>query len=169
MNPMREIRIEKVTLNMGVGGDQGKLEKSMKLLEAITGAKPVKTSSKKRIPGWGVRPGLAIACKVNIRGEKAQIVLKKLFEALDFKISPRRFDNVGNFGFGIHEYINIEGVPYDPELGIVGLEVAVTLERPGYRVKKRALRPAKVGKTHKITKEEAIEFVKEKFKVEVEE
>lgn len=64
MNPMRNIRIEKVTLNIGAGKDQNKLDKARLLLKAITGIEPVKTVTQKRIPGWGLRPGLPIGCKI---------------------------------------------------------------------------------------------------------
>ena len=60
MNKMREIRIEKITLNIGAGKDVGKLEKGVKLLKNITGINPVKTVTQKRIPTWGLRPGLPI-------------------------------------------------------------------------------------------------------------
>ena len=76
---MKEIKLEKVTLNIGVGGDANKLDKSMKLLQAITNSKPVKTVTYKRIPTWGVRPGLPIGCMVTIRGKKAEEMLIRLF------------------------------------------------------------------------------------------
>lgn len=167
MNPMNKIKLAKVTLNMGVGGDAGKLEKSAALLTNLAGQKAVKTTSMKRIPSWGVRPNLAIACKVTVSGEKAVNLLKRLFEANDFKIEAKKFDNAGNFSFGIAEYINIPGAEYNVELGIVGLDIAVTLEKPGFRVKKRMFRPGKVGKNQRITKDEAINFIKENFNVEV--
>ena len=76
MNSMRDIRIEKVTLNCGVGEAGDKLDNAMKLLEQITGKKPVKTTTMKRIPTWGVRPKLTIACKVTIRHQEAVELLK---------------------------------------------------------------------------------------------
>jgi len=167
MNPMREIKVAKVTLNMGVGADAAKLDGSMRLLERITGHKPIKTSSMKRIPSWGVRPKLPIACMVVVRGEDAITLLKRLFESVDFKIPIKKFDKTGNFSFGIAEYINILGVEYDVELGIVGMNIAVTLERPGYRVSKKLIRSAKIGIKHRISQQEAIDFIKQKFNVEV--
>jgi large subunit ribosomal protein L5 len=71
----------------------------------------------------------------------------------------KNFDQQGNFSFGIPEYIDIEGLEYDPDLKIIGLEVAVTLERPGFRVRNRIVRKSQLGKPHKITKDQAIEFV----------
>lgn len=169
MNPMREIRVEKVTLNMGVGSPGDKMEKAMKLLKSITGLKAVQTSSTKRIPTWGVRPKLAIACKVTVRGKKAEELLVRLLSAIDNTLPVRKFDKFGNFSFGIAEYIDIPGVPYDASIGVIGLEAAVTLERPGFRVKKRAKNKSKIANKHKITTSETIEFVKNKFKVNVSE
>ncbi len=166
-NPMRRIRIEKVVVNIGVGEPGERVEKAEILLNRLTGAKVVRTVAKKKIPKWGIRPGLQIGVKVTLRGEAAERFLRKALEAVDNKISASSFDESGNFSFGINEYINIPGVKYDPKIGIFGMDVSVVLERPGYRVKRRKVRRAKVGKTHRITKDDAISFVKEKFGVEV--
>ncbi len=172
MNPMREIRIEKVTLNIGVGEPGERLEKAEEVLRRVLKLvgieqKPVRTKAKKRVQRWGIRPGLPIGVKVTVRGKKAEELLKVLLEAVDRKIPARSFDEHGNFSFGIHEYIEIPGMKYDPEIGIYGMDVCVTLERPGYRVKRRKRKKARVGKEHLITKDEAIQFVKETFGVEV--
>lgn len=172
-NPMRNIRIEKVVINVGVGEPGERLEKAetilARIVKTVTGvdAKPVRTIAKKKIPKWGIRPGLAIGVKVTLRGEAAETFLRAALEAVDNKISERSFDQQGNFSFGIREYIDIPGIKYDPSIGIFGMDVSVSLERPGYRVKRRKVRRAKVGKAHLITRDEAIAFVKDKFGVEV--
>ena len=157
-NPLREIKIAKITLNIGAGKSEDLLKKGLKLFEKLAPVKPVKTATQKRIPGWGLRPGLVIGCKSTIRNDTEKL-LKRLLFAKDNKISRKKFDDKGNFSFGIPEYIDIEGLDYDPDLKILGLEVAVTLERPGYRVKHRKAHPKSVGKKHQITAEEAIEYV----------
>lgn len=167
MNRMKEVRIEKITLNIGAGREQNKLDKGIKLIKKITGVEPVKTITKKRIPNWGLRPGLPIGCKVTLRKQKAKKILKKLIEAKENKLTRKQFDENGNLSFGIHEYIDIPEVEYDPEIGTLGLEVCVTMEKPGYRVKRRKIRKSKIPKKHKVTKEEAIEFIKQNFQVEV--
>ena len=167
MNVMRNIRVEKITLNIGAGKDQTKLEKGMILLKNITGLNPVKTFTSKRIPEWGLRPGLPIGCKLTLRRAKALEVLKRLLDAKDYKLKPSQFDSSGNLSFGVHEYIDIPGVKYDPKIGIMGLEVCVTLERPGFRVKRKKKGRKKISIKHKIAKEDAIEFMKTKFNVEV--
>ena len=167
MNKMKDIRIEKITLNKGVGEAGENLKKATKLLNTISSRKPISNVSSKRIPKWGVRPGLEIGTKVTIRGKDAEELLKRLFVAVENRIKPTSFGEDGNFSFGIPEYLEIPGVQYDPEIGIVGLEVAVTLERPGYRVKKRKYRKSKIGKNHLIAKEESMDYVKTKFDVNI--
>lgn len=166
-NIMKQIKLEKITINMGIGDSRDKLTKAQKILEKIANAKSVQTITMKRIPAWGVRPKLPIGCKVTLRGKKAEEVLSRLFKAIDNKISEKKFDNNGNLSFGIHEYIDIPGVEYDPTIGIIGLETAVTLERPGYRIKRRRLRNKKISFSHSIKKEEAKEFIKNKFSVQI--
>lgn len=167
MNPMQQIRIEKVTLNVGVGQAGEQLEKAVLLLNKITGRKPIQTVSKKRIPTWGVRPGLAIGTKVTLRKKQAEEMLAKLLKAVDNQLKPSNFDKEGNFSFGIKEYIDIPGAEYIIEVGIIGLEVAVTLERPGFRVKRRKYQRKKLPAKKRITKQEAMDFVKSKFNVEI--
>ena len=167
MNKMKEIRIEKLTLNMGMGEAGDKLKKAVKLLSTVSNKKPVLTKSYKRIPTWGVRPGLELGAKVSIRGENAKKMLERLFKAIDNRIKATSFDKYGNFSFGVKEYIDIPEVEYDPDIGIIGFEVAVTLERPGYRVKKRKYNKSKLGKNHVITKNEAIDYVQNNFGIKV--
>ena len=165
MADMKEIKVEKVTLNIGTGKPGPELEKAVKLLGKITGKKPCETVTTKRIPTWGIRPGLIIGCKVTIRGEEANELLKRLFIAVDHKLDPRKIDNNGNLSFGIKEYLDIPGVEYDISIGIIGFDVAVTLMKPGYRIKRRNLKNKSIGTKHKITKEEAKAFFDNKFDV----
>ena len=167
MNPMREIKLDKITINIGIGSETAKLDKSMNLLQTITESKPVKTITQKRIPTWGVRPGLPIGCKVTLRGKKAEDLLKRLFASVGDTLSYRKFDIHGNLSFGIKEYIDIPGVKYDPDIEIIGLEVAITLRRPGFRIKNRKIQPKKIPTRHRISKEDAVSFVKQKFSVNI--
>lgn len=166
-NIMRQPRIEKLTLNIGAGKDVQKLDKGVALIKAITGIEPLKTITQKRIPNWGLRPGLPIGCKLTIRKQPAAELLKRLLTAKENKLKPTQFDEGGNISFGIPEYIDIPGVAYDPKIGIMGLEVCVTLERPGYRIKRRRLKQKKVPRKHLLTREEAIEFMQKNFNVKV--
>ena len=166
-NPMRTVKIEKVTVNMGVGQTGEELKKAVTIMQKITNAKPVETVSKSKIPTWGIREGLTIGTRVTLRGKTAEDFLKGAFTAVDNQIKSRSFDKHGNFGFGIKEYIELPNTKYDPNLGIRGLDVLVTVMRPGYRIKRRKIAKKKIPKKHLVSKEEAMNFVKSKFGVEV--
>ena len=168
MNSMKRIRIEKVTLNIGAGKDQTKLERGMMLLNSIANTIPIKTVTNKRIQEWGLRPGLPIGCKLTLRKEKAERILFRLLDAVSNKLMEKQFDDNGNISFGIPEYIEIPDAKYDPKIGIMGLEVCVTLERPGYRVKRRRLLARKIPIRHRISKQEAIDFITQIFNIKVE-
>ncbi len=167
MNTMKNIKIEKITLNIGSGTNAAKLEKGMKLIQNLTGKPPIKTFTNKRIPTWGLRPGLPIGCKLTLRKSAAREILSRLIQAKENKLSSKQFDNLGNVAFGIHEYIDVPGAKYDPAIGIMGFEVCVTLERAGFRVKRRMVKSSKISKSHSISKQEAIEYLKEEFNVAV--
>jgi large subunit ribosomal protein L5 len=167
MNPMREIRLAKVTVNMGTGGDAAKLEKCKRIMHTLTRKKIVITSTHKRST-FGVPKNKPIGAKTTLRGGEALEFLKKVLQGVENKLVESQFDANGNFSFGVHEYINIPGVKYDPDVGILGMDVAVTLERPGFRVRKRKLRPGKVGSSHLIKREEAIEWARKNLGVTIE-
>lgn len=163
MDNMREIRIEKLTLNIGTGKDQAMLDKGLKLLTSLTNGKPVKTFTQKRIPEWGVRPGLPVGCKITLRNNSAIDMIKRILDAKANTLKESNFDECGTISIGIPEYIDIKDSKYDPEIGIIGLQACITLKRPGFRIKRRRIRKSKISKKHQITKKEAIEFMKSKF------
>ncbi len=168
-NIMQKIKIDKITLNFGAGTDQNKLEKGMKLLKTVCGKTPVKTFAKDRIPAWGLRKNLPIGCKITLRGKEAEDLLRRLLKTKDNIISNKSFDSQGNFSIGISEYIDMTDVKYDPEIGIIGFEAAVTLKKPGYRITKRRLCRKKLPDTKRIKKEEALMFVRQNYGVKMEE
>ena len=167
MNSMKGIGIEKVTLNIGAGKDQARLEKSIKLINNIAGRMPIKTFTKKRIEEWGLRPGLPIGCKLTLRKNFALDILKRLLESKENTLKPNNFDNEGNVSFGINEYIDIPGVKYDPDVGIMGLQVCITLKRNGFRVKRRILKRTEIPLRHRIKKDDAIDFMKNAFNLKI--
>lgn len=160
-------RIEKLTLNIGAGKDQAKLEKGVQLLKHITGIDPIKTVTSKRIPNWGLRPGLPIGCKLTLRKQFAKELIKRFLEAKKKTLLMSQFDNFGNISFGIEEYIDIPGVAYKPEIGVLGLQVCITLEKPGHRIKRRTFLKKAIGKNHIVTKQNAIDFMKKEFGINV--
>ena len=157
---MKEVLIEKVVVNMGVGSEPEKMKKSEQVIKLITSKKPVKRSSIKRIPDWDLRPGVPIGLKVTLRGAEAAAFLKNAFLAKDNKLNIKSFDKEGNFGFGIKEHIDLQRIKYDPKLGIMGFDVLVTLKKKGFRVKMRKLKNEKIGHKQRVNKEEAQEFVR---------
>jgi large subunit ribosomal protein L5 len=166
-NAMRQPRIEKVVVNIGVGEAGERLNKAQKVLTMVTQQKPVITHAKVTNRDLGVRDGMPIGCKVTMRGEKAKSFLTKALTIRENRVAVYSFDKEGNLSFGIPDYTDFEGMRYDPEIGIFGMDVNVVFMRPGYRVAKRRIMPRKVPKVHRVTREEAIGFMKEQFKVEV--
>jgi len=165
MNPMRDIRIAKVTVNIGCGEAGEKLERAKKLLKQLTGKKIVSTHTTRRTT-FGSPKGRAIGCKITLRGEDAKEFLKRTLEAVENKLNSKSFDRQGNFSFGIKDHIDLPGVRYDPDIGIYGMDVCVTLERRGYRVARKK-NPTAVGKKHKITAEESRQWAEKTFGVNI--
>ncbi len=168
-NPMRQVRIDKLTLNFGAGKDQKQLDKGVILLRMITGIEPIKTITQKRIPTWSLRPGLPVGAKVTIRGPAAEDICRRLLTARDFKLRSSNVDRNGNVSFGLKEYIDIPGVRYDPAIGIIGLECSLTLVRPGYRVRDRKLRKARINIRHRVSHDDAAAFMGTRFNAVFEE
>ena len=150
---------------MGVGEAGAALEKAKIIIERLTNRKAVVTKAKKKIPSFKIRPGLPIGVKVTVRKD-AKKLLTKLLEAVENTLSRSSFNN-RSICFGIEEYIYIPGMDYDPNIGIIGMDVAVLLKRPGLRVAKRRIRKSVIGKHQRITTDEAIKFFEKKFKTKV--
>ncbi len=162
-NSMRSIRIEKITLNMGCGTTV-KTDDAKFIIETLSSKKAVITRTKKRTT-FNVPKNKAIGAKVTIR-EGCEEFLKRILEAKEMRLTESCFDMNGNVNFGIKEYIEVPGMEYEPKIGILGFNVCVTLERPGFRIKKKKI-ARKIGKHHKITKDESIKYMRENFGVEV--
>lgn len=165
MTSMRDVKIGKITLNVGSGKDQNLLEKAIKLLKNISGREPVKTITNKRIPAWGLRPGLPVGCKITIRDKKEiKRIVDMCLKAKENKLPKSCFDEKGNVSFGIHEYIDVPGLEYDPQIGIIGFQLSITLIRPGYSIEKKN-NPKRIGKSHLVSKDDAIEFMQAQYDV----
>lgn len=158
-NKMRTIKIEKVVLSVGGTGDY--LAKGHKLLEIITKRKPAKRISRKRIPTFGVRPGLETGTVVTIR-KNPEEVLKRMLSAIENNLSRRQMSE-NNFSFGIREYIEIPGMEYQRDIGIIGLDVTVVFRRTGKRVALRKVKRGRIPRKQVITKEEIIKFMEDHF------
>ncbi len=164
---MRQPRIEKVVVNIGVGEAGERLVKAQKVLEMLTGQKPILTLSNTTNRDLGIRKGMPIGCKVTLRHQNAKDFLKKALWIRENQMAEYSFDPEGNLSFGISDFTDFEGMKYNPEIGIFGMDVNVVIQRPGYRVRKRRIMNHTLPKKHRIGREEAMDYMKEQFAVEV--
>ena len=164
---MRIIHVQKTVVNIGVGEAGDRLIKAEKVLSMLTKKTPVRTLSKTTNRDLGIREGMPIGVKVTLRDKEAEDFIQRALWVKENRLASYSFDPEGNFSFGVSDYTDFEGMKYDPEIGIVGLDVCVTLARPGKRVSLRKIAPRKLPKSQRISKEEGITFVQNKFKVEV--
>ena len=166
-NQMRVIRLEKVVVNTGVGEAGEKLQKAEKVLEMVTGQKAITTVSRSTIRDWGIRRNMRIGAKVTLRGATADAFLRKALDIRNRRLPVYVFDAHGNFSFGVADYTDFEGMKYDPEIGVVGMDVSVALGRPGNRVARRKVRRRPIPAPYRVTRNESIAFIRLKYNVEV--
>ncbi len=167
MNTMRTPSIDKVTVHICTGESGERLTNAEKLLGAIVKQKPVRSMSKKTLPTFSIKKNEPIGCKVTLRGKNAQEFLKTALNIIENKVSATQFDENGNFSFGIEEHTDFPGMKYDPTIGIYGMDINVAIKRAGYRIRTRKIEKHKISQNHRLKKDDAISFVKEKYSVEV--
>ncbi|MBX8631903.1 MAG: 50S ribosomal protein L5 [Thermoplasmata archaeon] len=167
MNKMREPVLDKVVVNIGVGEAGERLLKAQKVLEMVTGQKPTVTHSKRTNRDFGIRKGQTIGCKTTLRGERAEAFLRKALWVKENRVSLYSFSEDGNFSFGIPDYTDFEGMKYDPDIGIFGMDVSVTLKRRGYRIARRQVKRRSIPARHRMTLTEAVSFLRQRFNLEV--
>jgi large subunit ribosomal protein L5 len=166
-NIMRTPRIEKIVVNIGVGEAGERLQKAEKVLEMVAKQKPKTTFAKVTNRDLGVREGMPIGCKVTLRGEMADDFLTRALNIRERRLARYSFDQEGNLSFGISDYTDFEGMRYDPEIGIFGMDVCVSIQRPGRRITRRRIMKKKLPKEHRMTRDEAVNFMKEKYNADV--
>ena len=162
---MREPRIEKVVVHMGVGEGGRELADAEDILEDVTGQQSVRTSAKRTVQEFNIREGDPIGAKVTLRGADAADFLDTALPLVDLAAS--QFDETGNFSFGIEEHTAFPSQEYDPNIGIYGLDVTVNLVRPGYRVAKRDKVSRSIPSAHRLNADDAVAFIEANFDVEV--
>ena len=128
-------KIEKITLNMGLGeavSDKKTIEYALDDLARIAGQKPVPTKARKSVAGFKIREGWPIGAKVTLRGHRMYDFLQRLISVAlprvrDFRgLNPKSFDGKGNFSFGIQEQLVFAEIDYDKVDKIRGLDVCIT-------------------------------------------
>jgi large subunit ribosomal protein L5 len=137
------------------------------VLEQVTAQKPAQTRAKKSVRDFGIHEGEPIGVVVTVRGEKTVPLIGKLLAAREKKLNESCFDSRGSISFGIKEHIEIPGIRYDPAIGILGMNVSILLERPGFGVSRRSRRRSKVGRKHLISRDEAMQYFRDNFGVTV--
>ena len=164
---MRELYVDKVVVHMGVGEAGDKLVKAENIMTEITGQSPIRAFAKRTQPAFGIRKGQPIGCRVTLRGDRAENFVRTALEIVENTLSASQFDATGNFSFGIEEHTDFPGQSYDPMIGIYGMDVSVVLERKGIRIARRALQEKKLPTKQRVTKADAVAYMKEAFDVEV--
>jgi large subunit ribosomal protein L5 len=166
-NTMRSIKVNKLVINIGTGSDEKKLGTARKLIEILTGRKPMDEAAKHRVPSYKIAKGQKIGAFVTIRGDAVAPLAKRLFDAVDNKVNGASVTD-NSVSFGIKEYIDIRGVKYDPKIGILGMNVNLSFMRSGLRVALRKRCMAEVPKSHRrIGREEILEYLQKNFDVTV--
>ncbi|MGE0242754.1 MAG: 50S ribosomal protein L5 [Nitrososphaeraceae archaeon] len=163
---MKKIDIEKIVINIGVGKSGDPFERAKMALEELTGQKPSPRGAKKSVRDFGIHKGEPIGAMVTLRNQNARDFLKRIFLAKSNSFKKSSLDNNGNLSIGIKEHIDIPGIKYNPDIGIFGMDVCISLKRPGYRISRKK-NPDKIGKAHRITQEESIDYFQTNFGVEV--
>jgi len=164
---MRDIYIDKVVVHMGVGEAGDKLVKGENIMKTISKQTPIRTIAKMTQPAFSIRKGQPIGCKVTLRGKTARDFFETSLKIVNNTLFESQLDRSGNFSFGIEEHTDFPGMSYDPQIGIYGMDINVVLERRGIRITRRRMEQKKLPAKQRVSKQDAIAFLKEKYQVEV--
>merc|ERR1712138_330595 len=165
-NGMRKIYCDKLIINIAVGESGDRLTKAVRVLQQLSDQTPVESVARYTVRTFGIRRNEKIATHVTVRGQKAMDLIERGPKITDYEISAKHFSATGNFGFGVNEHIDL-GLKYDPATGIYGMDFYVVLRRAGFNVAKKKRKKGRIAPGHRVTKDEAMEWVRQTFNADI--